>query len=463
MKLFQRYLNGHGHPLDVGAPLTAPLSSTGLRRSLGVRELAASIVTITIGGGVFLLPAIATDALGRAAWLAYVLCAAVFALVVSCFAEAGSRTALTGGPYAYVSEAFGPFWGYITGVLVLLFATTAHAAVISGFAQTLNALVPGIGEGTARVALLTITLGFFTFINARGVQQGARTVEVGTVAKLVPLFFLGTFGLFAVHGANLAWPGMPPAGTLARTTMMLMFAFFGVESALGTSGEVRDPARTVPRAIFLGIGVVTLVYLAVQEAAQGILGPAILDHKDAPLAAAAGAAFGRWAEIMLLIGTAVSMVAHTSGMMLSLPRNVYALACDGYLPSVLARVEPRTQVPANAIMGYGAVVLLISASGSFASLLVLANSGALLMYLLCCLAVLGLRRRNVRLEQEPFTIPGGAVVPWLAAAAIATLLSTVTLREFRAIAIALAVATLVYFVRRRRSVVPPRPARDAGA
>ncbi|HVZ48294.1 MAG TPA: APC family permease [Gemmatimonadaceae bacterium] len=415
-----------------------------------MRELAAGIVTITIGGGVFLLPAVATEALGAAAWLSYALCALVFALVVSCFAEAGSRVADTGGPYAFVGEAFGPFWGYLTGVLVLLFATTAHAAVVSGLAQTLNALVPGIGEGGARVALLTVTLGCFTLINARGVRQGAVTVEIGTVAKLVPLLFLGTFGLFKVHRANLAWPGMPDAGTLTRTTMMMMFAFFGVESALGASGEVRDPARTVPRAIFAGIGVVTVVYLAVQEAAQGILGPDILTHRDAPLAAAAAAAFGHWAGAMLAIGAAVSMVAHTSGMMLSLPRNVFALARDGYLPASLARVSPRTQAPVNAIVAYGAVVLLLSATGTFTSLLVLANAGALLMYLLCCLAVLGLRRRNVRLEQPPFTIPGGAAVPWVAAAAIVALLSTLTGREVLAIGAALAVAVALYAARARR-------------
>lgn len=441
-------------------PTASPLDA-GLRRSLGVRELAASIVTITIGGGVFLLPATATEALGAAAWLAYVLGAIVFALVVSCFAEAGSRTALTGGPYAYVGEAFGPFWGYITGVLVLLFATTAHAAVISGFAQTMNALVPGIGIGVARLVLLAATLGFFTYINARGVKQGAVTVEIGTVAKLVPLLFLGAFGLFFVRAENLAWPGMPPASALARTTMIMMFAFFGVESALGTSGEVRDPARTVPRAIFTGIGVVTLVYLAVQEAAQGILGAAIVDHKDAPLAAAAGAAFGRWAEVMLIVGAAISMVAHTSGMMLSLPRNVYALARDGYLPAPLARVASRSQVPANAIVAYGAVVLVVAASGTFTSLLVVANAAALVMYLLCCLAVLGLRRRRVRLEHAPFTIPGGAVVPWVAAAAIVALLTTLTAPEFRAIAIALVVAAILYFVRRGGAAHQPAEAGSA--
>lgn len=429
---------------------TGQAAGASLARALGVRELAASIVTITIGGGVFLLPAIAAKALGAAAWLAYLICAAVFALIVACFAEAGSRVSLTGGPYAYVGEAFGPFWGYITGVLVLMFATVAHAAVAAAFTQALNALVPGTGEGAARLAVVLIVFGTFTAFNVRGVRQGAVVVEVGTVAKLVPLLFLGLFGLFAMQGAHLAWPGMPPAGDLTRTSMMMMFAFFGVESALAPSGEVRDPARTVPRAIALAIALVTLVYLSVQVAAQGILGPELVQHQDGPLAAAAGRAYGRGAELLLLFGAAISMVAHTSGMMLAMPRSVFALARDGYLPASLAHVHPGTRTPVNAILAYAAVVTTLAATGTFGSLLVLANIGALLMYLLCCLAVLGLRRREVRLETPPFRIPGGSLVPWLAAGAIVALLSTITFEEFRAIAIALLTASVIYAVRRGR-------------
>ena len=421
-----------------------------LVRTLGVRELAANIVTITIGGGVFLLPAVAAQALGAAAWIAYVVCAAVFALIVICFAEAGSRVQVSGGPYAYVGAAFGPFWGYIAGVLGLIFATLAHAAVAAGFTQAANALVPGVGAGMTRTVVLLAAFTIFTAINLRGVKQGARMVEVGTVAKLVPLVLFGLVGLFAVQGANIAWPGMPPAADVARTSMMMMFAFFGVETALVPSGEVRDPARTVPRAIFLAIAAVTILYLAVQQSAQGILGPELVNFPDAPLAAAAERGFGRSAGVLLMAGAAISMLMHTPGMLLAMPRSVYALAKDGFLPSVLARVNPVTHVPANAILAYAAVVTVLAISGTFTSLLILANIGALIMYVMVCLSVIGLRRRQVQLEAAPFTVRGGAVVPWLAAAALVALLSTVTLAEFRAIGVVLAVAVALYFARRKR-------------
>jgi APA family basic amino acid/polyamine antiporter len=283
------------------------------------------------------------------------------------------------------------------------------------------------------------------------VKQGARTVEIGTAAKLIPLLFIGLAGLFVMNSTNLAWPGMPPLDTLARTTMMMMFAFFGLESALVPSGEVRDPARTVPRAIFLGVGLVTLIYLCAQLSAQGILGADLATQKNAPLAAAAEKGFGKGAGLLLLWGAAISMVVHTSGMMLAVPRSVYALARDGFLPAPLARVNEKTGVPTNAVIAYGVVVAAFAASGTFSSLAIVANGGALLMYLFCVLAVLGLRRKNVRLEREPFRVPGGAVVPWIAAAAIVALLSTIKAEEFKAVGITLAIAIVLYWLRSLRT------------
>lgn len=423
----------------------------GLSRSLGVRELTASIITITIGGGLFLLPAGIAASLGAAAWVAYVVCAMVFGLIALCFAEAGSRVSLSGGPYAYVEMAFGPFVGYLSGVLVLLFGLFGHAAVAAGFMRAVNALVPGAGTGLAGGVLIAVVSGSFAFINLRGAGPGARLIEIGTVAKLVPLVFIGTVGLFAVDRANLAWPGMPPLGDLTGTSMTLMFAFFGVETALAPSGEVRDPARTVPRAILLGVGAVTLLYLGVQLSAQGILGPDLVNHPDAPLAAAAEKGFGRWAGLMLMIGAAVSMVANNSGFMLAMPRSVFAMARDGFLPRTLAHVDGKTHVPSHAILVYATVVTALAASGTFMSLVKLSSVAALLMYLLCCLAVIGLRRRGVRLDAEPFTIPGGALVPWLASAAILALLSTATMAELEAVGIALVVAVGLYLLRMRRA------------
>ena len=436
-----------------------PLSSVrdverALERSLGVRSLAASILNVTVGGGIFLYPAIVAAGLGAAAWLAYAVCAVAFGLIVLCFAEAGSRVTLTGGPYAYVGTVFGPFVGYLSGVLLWLLGVIAHAAIANGFAKAINAFFPGAGAGAARTVMILAVFGLFAAVNARGVRQGARLIEVATVAKLLPLAVFVTLGVFAMSSSNLAWPGMPKVADLGRMSVLLVFAFSGVESALAPSGEVKDPSRTVPRAIGIAMLGITLLYVTVQVVAQGILGPDLARHSDAPLAAAAERAFGPAGALLLLVGAAVSMFGYLSGMMLAMPRTLFAFARDGYLPRALAKVSPTTHVPVAAIFAHAVAVSALAISGSFESLAILSNISALLLYLLCSAAAFELRRRDVRAAGEPFRTPGGAAVPVLSILVILFLLSNATMAEMRSIGIALLVAVALWFFRRQPSRAP---------
>jgi amino acid transporter len=419
-----------------------------LERSLGVRALAASILNVTVGGGIFIVPAIVAARLGAAAPLAYLVCAVAFGLIVACFAEAGSRVALTGGPYMYVETVFGPFVGYLSNVLLWMLGTIAHAAVASLFAQAINALVPGAGVGFARVVVIVGVFGLFAFVNSSGVRQGARVIEIATVAKLVPLLLFVIVGLFAMHPANLVWPTMPSVADVGRTSIVLVFAFSGIESALVPSGEVREPSRTVPRAIVLAMVSITVLYVAVQVVAQGVLGADLPTHPDAPLAAAATSAIGPAGGLVLMLGAAISMLGYLSGMMLAMPRSLFAFARDGYLPKALAKVDPKTHVPAAAIYAHAAAVTLLALSGTFEKLAVLSNISALLLYGLCSVAAFELRRRNVQEGGTPFRVPFGPVIPWVSVLVILFLLSNATSAELRWVGGTLAVATALYFFRR---------------
>ena len=432
-------------------PLNAGDLERSLERSLGVRSLAASILNVTVGGGIFIYPAIIAAGLGAAAWMAYVVCAVAFGLIVLCFAEAGSRVTLTGGPYAYVGTVFGPYVGYISGVLLWLLGVQAHAAIANGFAKSINALIPGAGVGMARVVMILVVFAFFAFVNSRGVRQGARLIEIATVAKLLPLALFVIFGLMMIMPANLAWPGMPKVADLGRMSILLVFAFSGIESALAPSGEVKDPSRTVPRAIGVAMVAITLLYVMVQLVAQGILGSELPSHTDAPLAAAAARAFGTGGGLLLLIGASISMFGYLSGMMLAMPRTLFAFARDGYLPRVLAKVNPITKVPVAAIIAHAVAVCALAISGRFESLAILSNISALLLYLLCSAAAFELRRRNVQEGGIPFRIPGGPIVPVLSIIVIVFLLSNATRTEMLTVAGALAAATLLYWLRRPSS------------
>ena len=265
----------------------------GLVRGISGRSLTANIVNVTVGSGIFVLPAVVAGILGPASVLGYLACAIFMGLVGLCFAELGSRVARSGGTYAYIEEAFGPFVGFLAGFLIWfggdVVACAAIAVVVADSITAAFGLEPG---GVVRAALLVVLLAGLAIANIRGVRTGARLVEVVTAAKLVPLLFLVVVGLFQSDPRNLVWTGHPPMHDVARAAFILVFAFTGTEAALTASGEVRDPIRTIPRAIFSGLLAVTVLYLGVQLAAQGILGAALASEQRAPLAAAAGRASG---------------------------------------------------------------------------------------------------------------------------------------------------------------------------
>lgn len=431
-----------------------------LIRALGTWGLTAAIVNVTIGAGIFRLPAGVAATLGAAAPAAYLLCALAMGLIVLCFAEAGSRVSMTGGPYAYVEVAFGPFVGFLSGTLLWAGLTAALAAVTSFFADSLAALVPALASSGAKVTVMLVVLAALALLNVRGVRHASRFNVVMTVAKLLPLAVLVIVGAFAVHAANLQWHELPSAGRVGRASAVLIFAFLGVEAALVPSGEVKDPPRTVPRAVLLSIGVVAALYVSVQIVSQGVLGAGLIASKT-PVADAGGAALGAWGRTLILVGSTVSMFGYVSGMTLAVPRMLFAFARDGFLPRAVGSVHPTFRTPYWAIVIQTVLVAMLAATGTFEWLAIIANGSVLLVYAACCLATVELRRRNVRSNGAPFRVRGLAAVPWLALLVIVSLLATLQLGEWLAVLAVLAAAAPVYaLTRSRRSALAAATAGD---
>ena len=418
-----------------------------LSRALGVRQLAANVFNYTVGSGIFVLPAFAVLQLGGAAPLAYVACAIVIGLVVLCFAEAGSRVASTGGPYAYVETAFGPLWGFVAGCLVLSTGTSAAAAVASVLARSILQLFPDAPGGATQVVILML-VAILVATNLRGVRTGARVIEAATVAKLLPLLAFVAIGVFFIEPANLAWTAVPHISTVLSTAGVVIFAFSGIEGSLIPSGEVKNPSRTVPLAVFLALGAATVLYLAIQFVALGIEGLALANERTTPLASAAGTVAGPIGRTVLIVGAVISMFGYLSANVLSEPRGLFALSRDGFLPKGLSSVHPRFHTPHVAILIYGVIVGAIALSGTFETLAVFANLAALLLYFLCAVAAWVLRRRNIRTDGEPFLAPGGAFVPFAACISIAWVFyETVQRDQFIALALVLAVIFVLYGLR----------------
>jgi APA family basic amino acid/polyamine antiporter len=403
-----------------------------LERVIGVAGLGGSAINCIVGSGIFGLPGIAAAMLGPAALLAYVLCAVLIGLVGLCFAEAGSRVASRGGLYGYATESLGPIAGGVAGTLLLIANSVgAGAAVANLLVDTLALSFPAAGEGAWRLIVLTAVYTSLATVNVRGARAGARLSVVFAVVKIAPLVLLVAVGAFVVRGSNLHWVAVPAATQVGQTAVLLFFAFMGVEGALNVSGEVANPTRTVPRAIFLALAVVATLYIGLQTVAQGVLGEG-LPGASAPLVTMASVILGPWGTRLLVATTLLSVAGFLSADMLCSPRVLAALADRGQMPRAFATVHPRFKTPAVAIASYALVCAAVAWSGSFRQLVIVSTSGTLVLYLICCLGLLRLRARNVATLTPPFRAPGGAFVPLAASAIILWLLSTLTWAELAA-------------------------------
>jgi len=421
-----------------------------LIRAIGTLGLAAGIINITIGGGIFRLPALVAGSLGAAAPLAYLVCAVAMGLIVLCIADAGSRVSLTGGPYAYVGTAFGPYAGFLSGVLLWIAGTFATAAVSTVLASGLGQLVPQLAGPGMQAAILVVVFGFWSLVNLRGVALGARLNAVATMAKLLPLLLVAIGGAFFIDPDNLQVAAMPSAGDVARMSLLLIFAFAGIEVALVPSGEVRDAARTVPRAVALAMVGVTLLYITLQVVSQGVLGAGLAQATVSPLADVAAASLGGWAGSLLLTGASISIFGYLGGMTLSMPRMLFALARDGFLPRALAAVHPIHRSPHAAIVTQSVLTVALAISGTFEKLAILANASVLALYLGCALAAWRLRQMGVEGggTGTAFRAPLAGLTPWLACGVILWLLTGLTVDEWLGFAVCIAAASLAYVATR---------------
>jgi basic amino acid/polyamine antiporter, APA family len=428
-----------------------------LIRALGIPGLAANIVNATIGAGIFVLPALAATGLGAAAPLAYIVCALAMVLFVTSFAMAGSRVSLTGGLAAYVEVAFGRYVGFLGGILYGLTALLAVSGVVGVFATSIGVLAPPLATQTGRFFVILFIYGFLAAINIRGVRVGARAVGAVTLVKLVPLIVFVVVGLFFIRPEAFNWPGWPGSKPLGQSVLLLIFAFVGVEVALVPSGEIKHPARTVPRAIFTALVITTFLYILIQLVAQGVLGPELGNYRDAPLAEAAARFLGPFGRTLMLAGATVSAFGFVTTDILSSPRIIFAFGRDAVLPKWFAHIHPRFHTPDVAIVTYSVIAFVLSFSSTFQQLAVLSNVAVLLLYLLCFVAALVLTRRDIRGDGTPFHFRGANAVPVLSIIVIIWILAHATLREFTINGACLGVASVLFFVRKLLIAKKERP------
>ena len=416
-----------------------------LKREIGVRALTLALLNILIGSGIFVIPAIIAETLGTAAIVAYLVCGALVFLIALCFAEVASKTTISGGIYTYIERAFGPYTGFLANNLYWLgCAVVADAAIANALADTLKYFFPFLGNEVFRALFFLVVFGGLALLNIRSVKNSVRFIEFATVAKLTPLVLLLVAGTAFVSVENLRWTSIPTLKNTVTASLLLFFAFTGVETPLINGGEIKNAKRTVPLSVLLGIGGMLILVMAIQLVTQGVLGTTITLHKDAPLAAVGEVIAGKAGFALVIVATALSMLGLLSGEILSIPRMLFAGARDGLMPKPLASVHPRFFTPHIAVAFYATLGFLFAVAGGFKQLAIISSACTLLIYLGTVLATLKLRKTTLADSEKPFTVPGGVIVPLLATGGILWLLSGLTKSEFTGISIFLVVLSVIY-------------------
>ena len=406
-----------------------------------------------VGSGIFTIPAAMAAALGPLAPLAYLACGLAVGAVLLCFAEGVSRVPTSGGVARFVDAAFGPYWGFLTGVLNWAAAVVASGGIASAAADIIGTMVPAMAAGPVRSVALVIWFFALAGLNILGVGIASRIVAIATSVKLVPVALFIGVGVWFIDPGKLIVPQGAGVVDLGKAAILGIFLFTGIEASLSVAGEVRDPARTLPRAIIIAVTGYAALCIAVQVIAQGLLG-ASLATSVSPLADAM-ATVSPLLQLVLGAGAAISMIGWTMTDALSSPRILFAIARDGFLPSAFGRLHARNATPWVASLAHAAVAATLAVSGSFALLAVMAALIAMVVYIIGCGAAVKLRRDGVALAGPPVEIPALRLCAGIGVAAMVWVMAQATRAEATGIAALIGVVSLVYLLRRRQTSFAP--------
>ncbi|WP_419997276.1 APC family permease [Streptomyces boninensis] len=329
-----------------------------------------------IGAGIFAALAPAARAAASGAGLLAGL--AVAAVVAYCNATSSARLAArypaSGGTYVYGRERLGDFWGYLAGWAFVVGKTASCAAM----ALTVGAYAwPDQRQAVAVGAVVALTA-----VNYRGVQKSAwltRAIVAAVLAVLAAVVVTALTGGAADADRLTAGGGASVHGVL-QAAALLFFAFAGYARIATLGEEVRDPARTIPRAIPLALGLTLITYALVAVAVLAVLGSGRLADATAPLAEAARASGADWLAPVVRIGATVAALGSLLGLILGISRTTLAMARDRHLPPALAAVHPRFAVPHRAELVVGGVVAAVAATVDVRGAIGFSSFGVLVYY-----------------------------------------------------------------------------------
>lgn len=474
-----------------------------LTRSLGTWDLTIMGIAVAVGAGIFSVGARAAgNFAGPSVSVSFVLAAITCALAIMCYAEFASAVPVAGSAYTYTYAALGELLAWVIGWDLILEMLTGSAVIAKFWGIYLsNVFTLWNWDIPATISIFGLNLSwgaflivaFFTTLLVIGTKLSARVGGVITVIKVAIVLFVIVVGAFYINPANYT-PFIPPSepttggasdvwgqslfsfltgaapaqygvfGLLAGASLVF-FAFIGFDVVATSAEEVKDPQRTLPRGIFAGLAIVTVLYIGVSLVLTGMVPyTALADADEASLATAFIEVGAGWAAQVISIGILIGLTTVIMVLLLGLSRVLFAMSRDGLLPRWLSVTSETHHTPARLQIICGVVVALIAGFTEVEVLEEMINIGTLSAFVLVSISIIVLRRTRPNLPRA-FRVPLSPFIPILAAALCFWLMLNLTTLTWVRFAIWLALGFIVYFSYGRRHSIVGRKERgelDAG-
>jgi APA family basic amino acid/polyamine antiporter len=404
------------------------MSKIELRSELTLFDVTNLVVGSIIGADIYVASTFGAGLLGPFSLVAWVAGGVIAIIIALCFAQCAALLPKVGGPYAYAHEAWGPFAGFVVGWSLWLAEWMSLTVFPVAFTQYLMFFLPGLIL-PLQAAVKVMFVLFLILTNIAGVKAAGRTNDVLTLVKLAPLIFFAVAGLaYVAFNAPATAGNFSPflplgLGGFGSALVLIFWAYAGFEISTIPAEEIREPAKTIPKAIIIGITIVAVFYLTTNVVLFGVRSWSMLKNDKAPLAKATNDILAQTPLLALFgvlivgVGALISVAGSDESGMIGTSRLGYALAADGLFPRVFTKVHPRYKTPywgiiIQATTALAAALLATLYTDGLSTLIATSVFFMAVAYIATSVSSYTLRKKH----QAQFHLRGGLAIPALGAA-----------------------------------------------
>jgi APA family basic amino acid/polyamine antiporter len=397
------------------------MSKIKLKSELTLFDVTNLVVGAIIGADIYVASAFGAGLLGPFSLVVWVIAGAIAIVIALCFAQCAALLPKVGGPYAYAHAAWGPFAGFFVGWSLWLAEWMSLAVFPVAFTQYLMFFLPDLSWFLQTMVKMLFVL-FLIVTNIVGVKAAGKTNDVLTIVKMAPLVLFALVGIgnlfsntssavsnfspFAPHGF----------GNFGLALVLIFWAYAGFEISTIPAEEIKDPAKTIPKAIVLGISLVTVFYLTTNAVLFGARRYDLLQFDKTPLVTATTNVLSSIPTLALVgglivgVGALVSVAGSDESGMIGTSRLGYALAADGLFPQIFAKIHPKFKTPYLGIIIQAATALTAAVIGSLDTLIATSVFFLAIAYVATCASIYTLRKKGLKAR---FHLRGGNIIPVL--------------------------------------------------